>query len=71
VSNSPTGKSDPYYAALGELNDAIQDGLDAIRAEQDAGRITTRQAADERVQLLERHLAEIARLRREHNAGGQ
>ncbi len=58
-----------YYAEVRRLDEDIQDGLAAIRAEQDEGRISIAQAAAERVSLLQRHLDELARLRREHLGG--
>lgn len=54
-----------YFAAMRDLDEAIDDALAAIRAEQDEHRITPAEAAAERCQLLERHLAECQRLRRE------
>jgi hypothetical protein len=69
MQNHPTDRHAAYYDAVRDLDDAIQDALAAVRAEQDAGRISTAQAAAERVSLLERHLAEIQRLRREHLGG--
>jgi hypothetical protein len=58
-----TNDSTAYYAAMREAYDALQDALAAIRAEEDAHRITPVQAAAERVGVLERHLAEVRRLR--------
>ncbi len=65
--NDPTGssRSSAYFDAMRDLDEAIDDGLDAIRAEQDEGRLGLVQAAAERVTLLERHLVECRRLRRE------
>jgi hypothetical protein len=56
---------EPYYAALRATGKALDDALAAVRTEEDAGRISPAQAAAERVGLLERHLAELRRLRRE------
>ena len=58
-----------YFDAMREADKALDDALAAVRAEEDAGRITPAQAAAERVGLLEGHLAECRRLRRER--GGQ
>ena len=58
-----------YFAAMREADEALQDALAAIRAETDAGRITPAEAAAERVGLLERHLAEVERLRRDLMGG--
>ena len=58
-----------YFAAMREADEDLADALGHVRAEQDAGRITPAQAAAERVGLLERHLAECRRLRRELTSG--
>ena len=60
--------SDPiaYFAALRDEQDAFDDALAAIRAEQDEDRITAVQAATERAGLLERHLERCRQLRTEH-----
>jgi hypothetical protein len=57
--------NDAYFDAMREADKALDDALSHVRAEQDAGRITPAQAAAERVALLEGHLAECQRLRRE------
>ncbi len=62
-------KHTAYYEAVSQADDDLEDALTHVRAEEDAGRITARQAADERVELLERHLEECQRLRREHLGG--
>ena len=54
-----------YFDALRDLDQGLDQALGHVRAEQDAGRLTPVQAAAERVGLLERHLAECRRLRRE------
>lgn len=54
-----------YFKAMADLDEALDDALAHVRAEQDANRITTAEAAAERVGLLERHLAESKRLRAE------
>jgi hypothetical protein len=46
-------------------NFGLEGALSHVRAEEDAHRITPAEAAAERVGLLERHLAECQRLRRE------
>ncbi len=66
--NDPTGTSDrhtTYYDAMRDADEALEDALGHVRAEEDAHRITPAEAAAERVGLLERHLAECQRLRRE------
>ena len=67
--NDPTGTSDrhsTYYDLMREADDDLADALSAIRAEEDAHRITPAEAAAERVGLLERHIELCQRLRREH-----
>ena len=61
--------SDAYYQAMRDADEALDDALAAVRAEEDADRITPAEAAAERVGLLERHIAECRRLRREHLGG--
>jgi hypothetical protein len=61
--------STAYFAALCEADEALAEALAAIRAETDAGRVTPAEAATERVGVLERHLAEVRRLRRELMGG--
>ena len=67
--NDPTHDHSAYYAALGDADEALTDAMAAVRAEQDAGRITVLEACLERCGLLERHLAELRRLRAEHLGG--
>jgi hypothetical protein len=67
-STTPDRRS-AYAIALSEAADDADDALSHIRAEYDAGRITAREAADERVRLLENHLERLARLRAEHLGG--
>jgi hypothetical protein len=55
-----------YFDAMRDLDEALDDALAAIRAQEDAGRVTPIEAASERVGLLERHISECRRLRREH-----
>ena len=62
-------QSTAYHQQMHELDESLDDALAAIRAEQDAGRITTGQAATERITVLERHIAECRRLRAEHLGG--
>ncbi len=58
-----------YFDAMRDADEALDDALAAVRAEQDAGRITMAEAAAERIGLLERHLAECRRLRAGHLGG--
>ena len=71
MQNDPTGTSgsgrcSTYFDAMRDADEALDDALAAVRAEEDAGRITTAEAAAERVGLLERHIDLCQRLRREH-----
>ncbi len=59
-----------YYDAMREADEDLADALTAIRAQEDARRITAAEAAVERVGLLERHIELCKRLRREHHLGG-
>jgi len=65
--NDPT--SDAYFDAVHDADDTLDDALSHVRAEEDAHRITPAEAAAERCGLLERHLAECQRLRREMLGG--
>ena len=65
MTDRPSTRSAAYFQAMREADEALDDALSHVRAEQDAGRLTPVEAADERIQLLERHLAEARRLRRE------
>ena len=58
-----------YYDAMRDADEALDDALAAVRAEEDAHRITPAEAAVERVGLLERHIELCQRLRREHLGG--
>jgi hypothetical protein len=62
---STSDRHSAYYDAMRDADEALEDALSHVRAEQDAHRITPAEAATERVGLLERHLAECQRLRRE------
>jgi hypothetical protein len=63
-----TGHS-AYYAAVSAADDDLEDALGHVRACQDAGEIAVREAADERVKLLENHAQRVQDLRREHLGG--
>jgi hypothetical protein len=55
-----------FYEAVKAEDHKLQQALADIRRRQDAGTISIRQAADERVSVLEAHLAAVRALRREH-----
>ena len=55
------------YAAEARMQDQfLDDRIAGIRAAEDAGDITTREAADLRVAAMEHHLAAVRALRAEH-----
>jgi hypothetical protein len=65
---NPTTSSDhsAYYDAVSEADADLQDALSHVRAREDENELTIREAALERVELLERHLARCQAIRREH-----
>ncbi len=63
--NDPTTGRRSYSDAMRDADEAVDDALAAIRAEEAEGNITPVEAATERVNLLERHLEECRRLRRD------
>lgn len=62
---STTDRHSRFYDAMKDADEALDDALSHVSAEEDARRITPAEAATERVGLLERHVAECQRLRRE------
>ena len=58
-----------YFDAIRRAEEDISEALGHVRAEENAGRITTAEAAAERIELLERHLELCQRLRAEHLGG--
>jgi len=72
MNDDPTetgGSGSAYYARMRDLDEALDEALAAVRAEQDAGSITLAEAAAKRCGLLEGHIAECRRLRGEHLGG--
>jgi len=55
-----------YQEAANQLDRKLDQDLAALRARQDAGDVSIRQAADLRVAILREHLAALAALRVEH-----
>jgi hypothetical protein len=55
-----------YYAAVQAADDDVAEALQHVRAREDAHEITTLEAANERVRLLERHLERLRQLRTGH-----
>lgn len=61
----------PTYASeAAEFDRFLDEKIAAIRARQDAGEITVRQAADLRVEALSHHLAALKALRAEYFPDG-
>jgi hypothetical protein len=62
----PTSTSSiTYFDAMHEADKTLDEALSHVRADSNAGRITPAAAATERCGLLEKHLSECRRLRRE------
>jgi hypothetical protein len=60
-----------YYIEAEAEDRRLAERLAAIRSREDAGTIATRQAADERIAVMEQHLAAVRELREQHLEGGQ
>jgi hypothetical protein len=54
-----------YFDAMHEADKTLDEALSNVRADSNSGRITPAAAATKRCGLLERHLQECRRLRRE------
>jgi len=59
-----------YYREVQTADQDLEDALSHIRARQDDGEISAREAADERVRLLENHLQAVHALRVKHLGPG-
>jgi len=55
-----------YYHAVTAEDERLCATLAAIRADQDAGHLTVREAADNRIAVLETHLDRCQELRRKY-----
>ena len=55
-----------YYDAASKANADLEEALGHVRAEEDAHRISTAEAAAERIGLLERHLELCQQARLDH-----
>jgi hypothetical protein len=55
-----------YYTEITAADEDLQLSLETLRRDEDAHRLTTLEAAQERIKLMEDHLAHIQRLRREY-----
>ena len=58
-----------YYDAVSKADADLDEALSHVRAEEDAHRITTAEAAAERIGLLERHLELCQQARLDHLGG--
>jgi hypothetical protein len=65
MSNHPAN-GNGYAAEVSALDIALDIRLGEIRAAQDGGDVTTREAADMRISALQDHLDAVRALRREH-----
>ena len=63
------GAHQEYMAAIDREDETLERAISSIVARTDAGKLTTREAALERVDALESHLAECQRLRRLYLGG--
>jgi hypothetical protein len=61
-----TGDPSPYYRAVSQADQDLENALSRVRTEEDAGRLTVLDAALERMRLLEGHLAQCQALRRDY-----
>jgi hypothetical protein len=59
-------RSDRYWQAATAAADWLDERLAAIRRHYDNGEISVTEAAEERVQVLEEHIARLRALRREY-----
>jgi hypothetical protein len=66
---STDGRHSAYYDAVSRADANLEDALSHVRAEEDAHRITTAEAAAERIGLLERHLELCQQARLDHLGG--
>lgn len=60
-----------YYQAVTDLGDSLQDALSDLTTREDRGELTVREAADERIRLLEEHLAACRDLNGRYLGGDQ
>jgi hypothetical protein len=63
------GRRGRYYIEAEAEDRRLEDRLAAIRSREDAGTIATRQAADERIAVMEQHLAAVRELCKQHLEG--
>jgi len=58
-----------YYQAVSAADQRLEQALAGLRDRQYAGEVTPVEAAQERIALLEAHLAECQAIRRQHLGG--
>ncbi len=63
---SPSHSADSYSKLVDQSCARLTEQLANIRKDQDAGDITVREAADERIQVMEEHLERLRLLREEY-----
>ncbi len=63
-------RRDRYWRAVEDQDKLIDERLAGIRRKEDAGELTPREAADERITAMEAHLEAVQELRRTY-LGGQ
>ena len=61
--SAPKSDTEMYRLGIHRADAELEGQLAAIRAAEDVGRITVREAADKRIVAMEHHLAECRRLR--------
>jgi hypothetical protein len=68
ASADPRDQAAEYSEALTAAGQKLDGALADLRAAQDAGEITVVEAADQRVLILEIHLADLTRLREQYGS---
>jgi hypothetical protein len=68
--NHPTPHRSAYFEAVTAEDERLTATLAAIRADEETGHLTTREAADNRISALEAHLRKCQQLRRDYLEGG-
>jgi hypothetical protein len=69
MSSISHGDHEGYWAALEAEDGKLDDLIGGIRRRQEAGELTPREAANERIQVMEAHLTAVQELRRTHLSG--
>jgi hypothetical protein len=70
MSSVRQGDHESYRAAVEAEDGRFDDQIAGIRRRQDAGELTAREAADERIHVMEAHLAAVQELRQAYLGGG-